>query len=490
MKDHLRKLGAAAGGALLTTVLLSGCGGSSSSSTPTATSEPTRPQDARTFTVDTAELPFAALPNHPNSDRWYGVRPNGAGYRVEVPQNWNGMLVMYAHGYRGTGSKLTVDSPLIRQWLLDNGYAWAASSYSANYYDVRAGLEDTNELALAFNSIAEANGRPLATPTKIYITGISMGGHITAAAVEDENMAAENHKVAYNGAAPMCGVVAGTYEFDYLTNFTFAAQYLANQADSSSPPLDSFPATNFDINKINSVMWTTPPTQTSQGTPSAAGMKLAGLVENLTGGTRPGFMGGYNSFYWEVVMSNGGTDGTINGILNKPLPGNQGYVYQLDNDPALSTDEQTLNDNILRVAADPSANPPRSDGLRWIPKVNGQFHVPVVTIHDLGDLYVPFSNEQLYRQRAEANGSGYWLVQRAIRGTYHCDFTVQEEVNAFSAMVRWDQTGLKPSGDDVTNASTISNANYGCTYTTAPVSGVDSPTVFAGHGMFNSCPAP
>ena len=25
---------------------------------------------------------------------------NGAGYRIEVPDNWNGDLFMYAHGYR------------------------------------------------------------------------------------------------------------------------------------------------------------------------------------------------------------------------------------------------------------------------------------------------------------------------------------------------------------------------------------------------------
>lgn len=491
MNKSLRKLSVAFGGALVTAALLSACGGDSSHhGAGTASSEPTRPQDSRTFTVDQTALPFSALAGHTNSSRWYGVRANGAAYRVEVPEHWNGMLVMYAHGYRGEGPDLTVDNPGIRQWLLDNGYAWAASSYSANYYDVRAGLEDTNELALAFNSIAKANGRTLAAPTKIYITGESMGGHITAAAVEDENYADENHKVAYNGAVPMCGVVAGTFEFDYLGNFTLAAQYLAHQADASSPPLDSFPATNFDLAKLNSVLWTTAPlTPGASGTRSPAGQKLAGLVENLSGGERPGFDAGYDSYYWEVVMSNGGTDGTINGILNKPLAGNEGVVYQLDNNQDLSLDEQTLNNTILRIPANPSANRPRTDGLRWIPKVNGQFHVPVVTIHGLGDLYVPFRNEQIYRQRAEANGNGYWLVQRAIRATYHCDYTVQEQVNAFSDMVRWEQTGLKPGGDNVTSAATISAPDYGCTYTTTP-NGDDSPTVVAGHAMYATCPSP
>jgi S-formylglutathione hydrolase len=84
---------------------------------------------------------------------------------------------MYAHGYRGTGPALTVAPPRIRRHLVANGYAWAASSYSANHYDVRAGVEDTNALALAFTRIARENGRALAEPTHRFVTGHSMGGH-------------------------------------------------------------------------------------------------------------------------------------------------------------------------------------------------------------------------------------------------------------------------------------------------------------------------
>lgn len=48
---------------------------------------------------------------------------DGAGYRVEVPKNWNGMLVMYAHGYGGTGPTVNVSDPPIREHLIRNGYA-------------------------------------------------------------------------------------------------------------------------------------------------------------------------------------------------------------------------------------------------------------------------------------------------------------------------------------------------------------------------------
>src|ERR1700712_2705488 len=194
---------------------------------PAPAPEEKRVQDSRTSfapsAADAAATTFTALVADPSDvagvnaapSRWQGVL-GGALYRVEVPANWNGKLVMYAHGYRGEGNGLTVDNPQIRRYLIQNGYAWAASSYSKNFYDVRAGIEDTNALALGFTKIAAANNRTLAAPSKIYITGVSMGGHITAAAIEDEAFATANNKGKYNGAAPMCGVVGDTELFDYF----------------------------------------------------------------------------------------------------------------------------------------------------------------------------------------------------------------------------------------------------------------------------------
>ena len=39
-----------------------------------------------------------------------GIHQHSA-YIVEVPAKWNGRLAMWAHGYRGTGTVLTVDPP-------------------------------------------------------------------------------------------------------------------------------------------------------------------------------------------------------------------------------------------------------------------------------------------------------------------------------------------------------------------------------------------
>jgi len=460
---------------LLSAGLLAGCGGDSSSSSIAEPSQPARVQDTRTFTAsETQAADFdgeGGVTGHDDAQRWSGIRPNGASYRIEVPATWNGRLVMYAHGYRGEGSELTVGNPSIRQWLLDNGYAWAASSYSTNFYDVRTGVEDTNELALAFTDITG-----LADPDRLYIMGHSMGGHVTAAAIEDETLATANNPVQYHGAVPICGVVGDTYEFQYLTQATMAAQHFAHTVDPSAPPLEAIPATNFDIDAINDVVWDTPPAGVSLGVLSEEGEKMQALFRHLTGGERPIADIGFRTALWGTVMGTGGRDGTVNGILAEELTGNAGVEYQFDNAPTLTAEEQAFNDTILRVEDNPSANARRSDGLRWIPVINGEFNIPVVSLQGLGDLYVPFEHGKIYRKRAEANGNGGWLVQRAIRSPSHCDFTLDEQINAFEDMVAWEQGGPMPGGDDFLDEEAVAASNFGCAYSTVDRPGLPACT--------------
>lgn len=477
---------------LVSSLVLPGCNSDSDNNKDgKAPAQSARLQDSRVFTVvdhipsppasTEYNLAFDPLPGAASySGRYAGIHGEAA-YQIEVPDNWNGMLVMYAHGYRGEGDVLTVGPPSIRSWLIENGYAWAASSYSANFYDVRAGIEDTNALALAFNTLTGKGN-----PSKTYITGHSMGGHIAAAAVEAETFETARNKVQYAGSVPMCGVTGDTFEFDYLTNFTFAAQQLAAELDPELA-FTGRPAENFDAEKIDAVLWTTPPTQTTPGLPTPQGIKLENLVRQLSGGDRPLYEAGFRSLYYNVVMGTGGRDGTVNGILAGQYGSNIGQVYQLDTAPlTLTAEEVAFNNAIPRVASDPDANALRPDGLRWIPVIQGNFSVPVVSLHGLGDLYVPFRHGQLYRQRAEDNGSGYWLVQRAIRSPGHCDFTNAEQVNAFSAMIDWEQNGVRPSGDNVTDAEIISEETYGCEFTTVPEA-TETTVAFARGGLNDAC---
>ena len=451
---------------------LAACGGGDDTpvavTTPPA-AEPARAQDTRAFTP-VAEATFAALGGSAvDTDRWTGVL-GGAAYRVEVPKTgWNGKLVMWAHGFRGTGPNLTVDNPIMRRYLLDNGYAWAASSYSKNYYDVRVGVEDTNALALNFVQIAADKGRTLAAPSKIFISGVSMGGHITAAAVEAEAQANAKNKVKYAGAVPMCGVLGDTELFNYFGGYQVTAQQLAGF------PITSFPTTDFAAlaPAIQSALWSTFPTQTN-----AQGDKLKNVVMNLSGGDRPFYKEGWaNAGNQGNIFASLGGDGTISGILTDNVLDTTQLFYKVDATSASNTPLDTsFNNSAFKIRPTADANRLRRDGLRWIPTTSGDINIPVVSIHTLGDLFVPFKMEQVYFDRTKAKGTDRFLVQRAIRNVGHCAFTVAEAATAFDDMVKWEAGGPKPAGDDVKTAATLASPTYGCTFTNNTVSADDSTT--------------
>ncbi|MEX1257361.1 MAG: alpha/beta hydrolase [Gemmatimonadota bacterium] len=417
---------------------------------------PPRPHDTRTFSIPDGQAAFEPLEG---ATAFHGVGEGihgPASYRIEVPENWNGVLVMYAHGYRGTGDQLTVGNPALRGYLIDNGFAWAASSYSANYYDVRAGVEDTNALALAFQEIT---GHP--APTKYYITGHSMGGHVTGAAIEEETLATALHRVRYAGAVPMCGVMGDNELYDYFLAYNLAAHHLAGM------PVATFPIPDHEekLPAIRAALWedyaADMAAMTDQGEP------LWYALMHLSGGPRPIFEGSFPNFQ-DLLLGYGTMDGAWRGVLSGVSVNTTGIVYQLDADPALSEAERAFNEAIFRVEGDlESANPIRPDGVRALPIVAGRFDIPVVSIHTLGDLFVPFRVQQLYAERAAANGNADRLVQRAIRGPAHCGFDVQEEIAAFEAMVHWEEDGVRPTGDDVLDPEVVAEPRYGCQFTVA-----------------------
>ena len=446
-------------------LLLAACGGGGGDDDPLP--EEVRPQDSRNFTADATDTTFAAMTaqagdtvDMSTTSRYAGVL-GGAEYRIEVPANWNGKLVMYAHGYAGTGTALNVSNPSIRRHLIQQGYAWAASSYSKNSYDVRAGVEDTNKLALNFNAITAAAGRTLAAPSRIYITGHSMGGHITGAAIEAEAASTAINKVRYHGAVPMCGVMGDTELFNQFSAVQVVAQALAGQA---SVPTAQWATIS---GSVTAALFNNFPSE-----PTATGQQFVSALQNITGGPRPLFAQGlaFGGSFGQMWGALGG-DGTINGILLSSVLDTRAYTYTIDGDSAASSALNAAAQKLVPVA---DANRLRRDGLRWIPQINGQISIPVVSIHTLGDLFVPFSMQQTYRLRVNAKGNGGWLVQRAIRGASHCDFTVAEQVDAFEAMVAWERDGIKPSGDDVSTPATVAAASYGCSHTRNTIGPDDS----------------
>jgi hypothetical protein len=167
---------------------------------------------------------------------------------------------------------------------------------------------------------------------------------------------------------------------------------------------------------------------------------------------------------------------------------NSDTIYQFDTDPTLNEDEQELNNLIFRIAAEPQTR--RKQGLAQVPTITGDIDVPVLTLHNLGDLFVPVLNQVEYNKRVLANGKSDLLVQRAIRGVGHCGFTPTELATAFLDLVAWIEADVKPAGDDFGDPDAVADPEFGCQFTDFTPSKDEEGNDVPAHLFATACPAP
>ena len=84
---------------------------------------------------------------------------HGAPFRIRVPENWNGTLLVFAHGYRdkadhpGEVDNRNADvapSAALEAPLLAQGYALAGTAFKDNGWDIGDSMQDTKNLAVYF----------------------------------------------------------------------------------------------------------------------------------------------------------------------------------------------------------------------------------------------------------------------------------------------------------------------------------------------------
>lgn len=370
------------------------------------------------------------------AEAFHGVH-EGAGYRIERPDGWQAGdgLVMYAHGFRGHHPRLTVTNPeALRDYLVANGFAWAASSYTANGYDIVSGVESTKALLDYFKS-------EFGEPGQVFLTGHSMGGHITARTITDPALRGD-----YVGALPMCGVVGGGSElFSYFLDWGLLVNYYA-------PGLGfELPFTEAQLLSYQLVAYTL----------DDPDFKTATMY--LSGGNRPLYDRAFATQRAIPISQSVTFLAEDPDYVMSPVVGNADRVYHLDDDYGdQSAAEIALNDGIKRWSLIDTTG-----GEALMFPVSGDITMPVLTIHTLGDLFVPFLMPQLWAQKIEDEGNSSLFVARAIRATGHCAFTVDEHVQAFADLVTWVDTNTPPGGDDILDTVAVAAETFGCAYTTA-----------------------
>jgi hypothetical protein len=170
-----------------------------------------------------------------------GQTPGGAFYAIAVPDAWNGSLVIWNHGYDFNPPSDDVGLGPLADLQLSEGYAVAASSYRQSQWAVFRSHKDLEELVRAFR-------KRFGEPDSIIITGASLGGIVTAAALERANL---GNVV---GAYPFCGALAGSRVWDGALDIRLSYDAVCGDVpDAAIPggatgkPSQFFPITETDI---------------------------------------------------------------------------------------------------------------------------------------------------------------------------------------------------------------------------------------------------
>jgi pimeloyl-ACP methyl ester carboxylesterase len=349
---------------------------------------------------------------------------NGADYLIEVPANWKGGLVVFAHGIQYGAGKGAAAAPPIAAHIVGEGHAIVASGYRARGYIPHLAIEDSL-------AVRELFLKGIGKPRWSIIYGQSMGGHIVVGSLE-------LHPGVYQGGLAECGLVDGASIVDYLLAYTAAAELI-----SGVPLLDAPDRETFQRRLNEQVV----PVLGMPGAYTAKGKQFDSVVKYLMGADQKGnelplrMQGMQRRYLMNMVWRDPDVE-------KETLPGARAgdtrhIRYRIDSGLGLSEDE--INKRVRRFS-------PAKDGRGANPvfaERTGRITVPLLTLHETGDVWVPLVFEQLYRRRTIAAGTGHLLVQRVMRGGGHCGFSGEMREQAFDDLVAWIERGVKPQGEDV-----------------------------------------
>ena len=400
-----------------------------------------------------ADTAFEALDGATAFDGTLTLDGADSGWQIEVPDDWNGTLVLYAHGFVGPQqAELVVQQPQLRELFIDQGFAWAASSYSANGYVIDDSVEELDALRSDFAALTG-----LDAPTATIIHGVSMGGHITGVAVE-------RRPDAYVGALPACGVMADVDLFDYFADVNLLGGTLSGVEVGVPETLDFLGGRAQTVSGILGLQ---------TGLRAPIGDQYASLVEGLSGGERPTFEQSLD--FWNIGAAvdpgQGPTIPFLQALYGRALsmgietPAGQSGAYDNTDttyafpgspgaDPSVI--EALINGGVPRVAGGTATD---------VPVIEGTPQIPVLSLHNTGDLFVPLFNERTYAAEVAANGLSDNLVQRTVRAAGHCDFTAAELGGAFVDLVTWIGGGDRPAGEDLLDDAVVADRGLGCAFT-------------------------
>jgi pimeloyl-ACP methyl ester carboxylesterase len=336
-------------------------------------------------------------------------RLGGAVYQIEVPVHWNRRLVLFMHGFEELAPQAHTGPPDIRTYLIAQGYAWGASSFSSTGSIPGRAADET---AALWDFFARRYGRPSFT----YVTGFSMGGLAT-------QIAAERYADRFDGALAFCGSAGATpglkAEADFFVAGAFAAGVTQAQFDASTD--------------LHGLVYDriVPALRDPQ-----AHRRFEDIMIDLSGGPRAFDRQGFEAeeeTNWRRAFQLSATQ----------IAPNRDTRYQLG--PLSTVTSAEFGRAVIRLPVDRL----RLHGFVAGSDLTGRLRMPLLSLHTTGDFQVPIEQARILQRRVDAAGRSGLLVQRVIRDAGHCGFTTAEQTASFTALVRWVEHGAKPDGTNV-----------------------------------------
>ena len=351
----------------------------------------------------------------PWSEIIVGETGPGSIYELRMPENWNGAVIYYAHGFNDATDPITLPYKENIDAAFDalgaKGYAIAASSFSENGFAMKDGVQRTHQLRGLFTS-------RFGQAEKGYLMGHSLGGAIVVEL-------AERYPNQYDGALAMCGMVGGSQlQIDYLGNVRAAFDAIypgVLRGDAVNIPSD---LTRAEVeakamqamiaNPLGAIALTrllpTPVDAPPGNVPAAIGGVIAALGFHIRGAADVvDHTQGHNSYDNILTVYSGGFG---------PYTGD------------------FINANIKRFEATPDA---RNYLNHWF-EPSGDLQIPLLTLHTMWDPAVPTAHERKLAAVVAAAGNSEFLRQRTgtlANAFNHCGFSTAEIVSNFDQLVSW-----------------------------------------------------
>jgi pimeloyl-ACP methyl ester carboxylesterase len=339
-----------------------------------------------------------------------------------IPKNWNGQLVVYAHGYVPVQEPLALpidelvlpDGQTLPGILLSLGFAFATSSYHKNGYAIEQGGKDLNHLVAHFKKIAPGPVQ------EVYLVGGSEGGLIAT-------MLLELHPETYHGGLSLCGPVGGTpYQIKYLGDFRVIFDYffpLTFPFDAADVPSDAY--LNWDSVYVPAI------TKAVNSHKNATNQlfKVTYAARDPLDPKTSAVTSALDVLFFSIWGSND----LIEVAGGQPY-GNQSTWYHG------STNDFALNSGVERVQPSSVA----SDYIEQFYQPSGLLQRPLVTLHTTLDDVVPFRHELIYLTRVSDAGHSQFLTILPVPRYGHCVFTEQEILGAFALLIMKSRGEVEP----------------------------------------------